>query len=645
LASSGENLLNSAISQRSELSKFGLTAENLGTLLPELIKQTDQLKSNTADSAENQQIYADRSRALIDLQTKYNNEKEKQRAIEEESLKNLALELNFVENRIAKERDFNRNNAQQGKFDKVKGNLGNTLSTTLSFNSNDFYNQLSKDTADFGEQFKQTFKDGFAEAATGAKSFGDALTGIGISLGKNILTKASNLATDQLFGALFGQQSNLTGGAGILSGLFGSGTKKSSGGYINKYAKGGYVYQGSGVKDDVPALLSGGEFVVKKSSTQKIGKSVLDALNNNPSRLAYGGLIKKYASGGLSTKQLNKLKPQKQQDIINSISSQDLSASFANEYFGENSKTRPNKGSFNTSSLLSDIALTDENNPQNKLKFDRERYFVDLKAYEKQKRKALSQFNKAQTARRTSAYISAAINFGGSLLGSSGQTKPVTTSNPTTNVGKLGGFDFNGIQSYSSNYVANGGLIKKYGRGGSVFGGDDIRDTIPAMIMGGEFVVNKNAVNRIGKSNLDYMNKTGKVPGFANGGYVGDSGPTYGASNDIVSKYFNELISISAQIRDNINTKRTNDSTSNNSASGINISNTITVNIGDSGVKTSTNSQVNNTQDNNNNKDKNNQDKQAQGKVLGDTITKLINSELIKQSKSGGILYEQFKKK
>jgi TP901 family phage tail tape measure protein len=55
-------------------------------------------------------------------------------------------------------------------------------------------------------------------------------------------------------------------------------------------ASGGYIKGGSGSKDDVPAMLMGGEYVVKKNAVQKYGPSFFDALNN--------GSIKKFANGG-----------------------------------------------------------------------------------------------------------------------------------------------------------------------------------------------------------------------------------------------------------------------------------------------------------------------------------------------------------
>ena len=67
------------------------------------------------------------------------------------------------------------------------------------------------------------------------------------------------------------------------------GIGKAQGGQIHKFARGGFV-PGSGNGDTVPAMLTPGEFVIKKSSAQKLGAGTLEAMNQN--RFAEGGQIK-----------------------------------------------------------------------------------------------------------------------------------------------------------------------------------------------------------------------------------------------------------------------------------------------------------------------------------------------------------------
>jgi hypothetical protein len=49
--------------------------------------------------------------------------------------------------------------------------------------------------------------------------------------------------------------------------------------YMRQYANGGPIFGGSGVRDDVPAMLTGGEFVLNNRATRKLGVQNLNRLN------------------------------------------------------------------------------------------------------------------------------------------------------------------------------------------------------------------------------------------------------------------------------------------------------------------------------------------------------------------------------
>jgi TP901 family phage tail tape measure protein len=132
--------------------------------------------------------------------------------------------------------------------------------------------QLETDVDNFqsqlGEQIPQLFSDNLAQglndAISGAKSLKDALRDAATSFFQEITRQnISNLA--KMF----------TSGIGNVA---------------KGFASGGLISGGSGVKDDVPAMLMGGEYVIKKSSVQKYGSKFLDSLNR--------GSIKGFASGG-----------------------------------------------------------------------------------------------------------------------------------------------------------------------------------------------------------------------------------------------------------------------------------------------------------------------------------------------------------
>jgi len=60
--------------------------------------------------------------------------------------------------------------------------------------------------------------------------------------------------------------------------LFSGERVSSRGGKINAFASGGWVSGKSGI-DQIPAMLSNGEYVIKASSARKMGKPMLDNIN------------------------------------------------------------------------------------------------------------------------------------------------------------------------------------------------------------------------------------------------------------------------------------------------------------------------------------------------------------------------------
>lgn len=89
--------------------------------------------------------------------------------------------------------------------------------------------------------------------------------------------------------------------ASFLSGLGFRYAKKGQIGALNikKFAEGGDI-PGTGNTDNVPALLTPGEFVINKRAAQKLGDSTLRQLNNadKPKKFARGGRVQRFAGGG-----------------------------------------------------------------------------------------------------------------------------------------------------------------------------------------------------------------------------------------------------------------------------------------------------------------------------------------------------------
>ena len=75
-------------------------------------------------------------------------------------------------------------------------------------------------------------------------------------------------------------ESIMSGGSGALDAMEGMFTfpKRSLGGGIRRYAPGGFVNGKSGI-DQIPAMLSEGEYVIKSSSVRQLGTPLLDRIN------------------------------------------------------------------------------------------------------------------------------------------------------------------------------------------------------------------------------------------------------------------------------------------------------------------------------------------------------------------------------
>jgi len=89
-------------------------------------------------------------------------------------------------------------------------------------------------------------------------------------------------------------------------------------------------------------------------------------------------------------------------------------------------------------------------------------------------------------------------------------------------LGKFLGGAFKGVSTVTGKH--NGGMIQAFARGGYVPGVGN-RDTVPAMLTPGEFVIRKSSVNKIGPETLAAMNQNG----YAGGGPVSGERAFYGA--------------------------------------------------------------------------------------------------------------------
>lgn len=322
------------------------------------------------------------------------------------------------------------------------------------FNNIDSLKMLKDTAIEAASTIKTSFADAFKSFAIEGRKASDVAREFALSIGKMLLGKAIDYGTNQLFNLFSPGASSLV--------------RRHGGGVIpQRFAAGRYVVGGSGATDDVPALLTAGEFVVNKTATAK-HRRLLEKLNSNA-------------------------------DVV-----------FVNEYQYDTSANPP-EGRILVDPSLSAYALTDENNPQNKLRLEREenllQYRLDYAEYLRNKEQAMRDFRRGKMQALIGAYLNAGFTVGAGYLaprlastrsvgitpksesiGGSLATYDIRTQRPLT--------DYRGIPYVSALRRAAGGYVTPYST-----------DTVPAVLTKGEYVASKTAVDHYGKDIFDRLNK------------------------------------------------------------------------------------------------------------------------------------------
>ena len=432
------------------------------------------------------------------------------------------------------------------------GGMLSTFSNDFIFTIKDALSQALDATHDFAQSIKSSFKDAFMAILSGGQSVGEAFRNFGLALANKALEKSIDYGANALFGGLQ---------------ALGSAAYSRYGPSPATGATGGYVTGGSGIRDDVPAMLNEGDFVLRKSSVAKYGTGFLNALN--------------FANGG----------------------------------------------GVDTRNNLSNFALSDENNPQNRLRMEMESNDLNAMLQYLQAKKA---YNDALKTRRIGALMNVAITgaaaglkYGASRMNYSNymRARPGMLDAPS------------GYGSAFAGYAASGGVmtsmgVRTYASGGSV-------DNVPALLTGGEYGVNRNEVSRHGVEFFHQLNR-GEVPRFNTGGFVGESIEVNGGNGSNLNDSISRLINSNEKLRTSME-KGGGDQEGGGMISQPAVGNlSITVNIDKGGnakadVQTQSDQSQNTSEDN-----------AAQGKRIGEVIKAAVLDSLIKETRNGGILEQSF---
>lgn len=286
------NLDNSLIQAGGSLTTFANLVRDVFTSLPETIAQNQfaMLTATDSQSIIGNAVEARRNAILAqgpasagtiaqaaDATAIYEKELEIKRAItaedkingefELEKLKEilpLRMELLKAETNSEREAIIDRIIAKEKQrlpvLDRIKAAISSTAEQRTA--------ELEDSLVNASVQFRDNLIDGVSKAIEEGGSLGDVLRSAALDFARTMT------------------QAGLKNVTGQIGGLFGF----AKGGLVPSMASGGMINGGSGSKDDVPAMLMGGEYVLKKTAVQKYGSDFLDALNN--------GRLGGYAKGG-----------------------------------------------------------------------------------------------------------------------------------------------------------------------------------------------------------------------------------------------------------------------------------------------------------------------------------------------------------
>ena len=211
----------------------------------------------------------------INRQLQLTSDTEEIKALKEQ-LKLIGQKYKIDEQRIEALRDFNAEQAGMSPLQRYADQKRKEVEI--------FTDELPARMAANFEQGMNSALDGLADGTY--DTLGEALGNVAIQFGNDLLQELRRAAMSDFMSAITNKDE---GGSSFVGGIVQKGfnfvkdifTKKNSGGMISG---------GSGIVDDVPALLTGGEYVIKKSAVQKYGKGFLDSLN--------AGILPGFNNGG-----------------------------------------------------------------------------------------------------------------------------------------------------------------------------------------------------------------------------------------------------------------------------------------------------------------------------------------------------------
>jgi len=467
---------------------------------------------------------------------------------------------------------------RQGKFEGT--DIFDAFSDEMTYGPQDAMRDLNAIGTDTARTLKSEFNNAFQSVMDGTQEVGDAFRTMALNISRRIQQLALDMTTNLMFNSLFSS-------FGGVPSLFKNPLGMKRGGVIKGYSSGGKVAGGSGVRDDVPAMLNKGEYVIRKSSVNKYGEDFMQNLNSGGVVLrARGGageignrMNRPFQEDGtFRVERVNNLPIEAMRapqgmgatpDIsIRGVSGGEFSSELLSDFIYTGQEFGlPTGGKYVFDPRLTPEAILREDDPMNQLrqgKVERlsifqgeiqayKEYLADLEERNRQEKARIDQLNKEQR----STYKKQQNNlFWGSLLQAGMAVGAGLFSQygvPALKQAFQGSSGWSNWRSGSSSYgesmnFSPPGKANRYNLRGTVpsirrgyaKGGVANKDTIPALLMDGEYVIKKDMVNFYGKNFFDKLN-TGRVKKFAEGGSVGNQGGYSDSSTSATTNNTNNI--------------------------------------------------------------------------------------------------------
>tara|TARA_R100001129_G_scaffold16151_2_gene10616 strand:+ start:1726 stop:8508 length:6783 start_codon:yes stop_codon:yes gene_type:complete len=362
--------------------------------------------------------------------------------------------------------------------------------------------QLAGTIVDSSVEFARNIGDAMVDAIAKGENLGDTLRRAASDFFLGLSKAFMNQAINNIMGN-FGNpnQGGSGGGNGVIGGVLKS---------IFGFNSGGRVSGGSGNRDDVPALLTGGEFVMNKGAVKKYGPAFMMALNSGSvPTMNRGGMFTpgSYGQGAITGKS----------DLFN----------FATQGFTMGGYDKISGGSGFASIALEPLSARMTrygiaNSPQAQREKASQEQALGLYFQQLDKEKQLEEQRKQQKGALKGAIMSAIVS--GALMGITGgmgKGKKAIGAGDPRGAGFTKPANFKLTDLFTGRRNQFGGSTDVYGNpgvlplknnnlmmaatGGSVPYAAGV-DTVPAMLSGGEFVMNAAATQNIGRGNLAALN-------------------------------------------------------------------------------------------------------------------------------------------